>query len=138
MFNEYFIWLRKVNALLLNGYNIETNQVWQADWRFDWYQTWVAGCKPYEAVEDAIMELSGRGILEEIQESTSAASISFGMGEEVYIRNPDGIDDGMLGTIDEIDGDRYRVKIEGELGGSWWREGELQSAAARAYLYGAL
>lgn len=59
----------------------------------------------------------------------------FKLGDEVYIRNPYGIDDGDLGIIDEIDGDRYRVRIDLRDGGSWWSEDELESAGAKSYYY---
>lgn len=59
----------------------------------------------------------------------------FKLGDDVYINNPGGIDDGDIGTIDEINGDRYRVRIDEYDGGSWWSEDELESAAAKSYSY---
>lgn len=56
----------------------------------------------------------------------------FELGDEVYIHNPGGIEDGEIGEVEQIDGDRYRVC------GSWWQANELSSAAAESYFYSAL
>jgi hypothetical protein len=60
----------------------------------------------------------------------------FELGEEVYIHNPGGIDDGEIGTIEEINGSRYRVQCDFRDSGSWWEAHELSSAAAKSYFYG--
>lgn len=70
MFDQYFAWLRKANGILLTNHNIATHQVFDGEWRFDWYQSWVAGCPPYQAVEDSYAELRDRGILDEVAQRT--------------------------------------------------------------------
>lgn len=55
---HYIDWLKKCRRLL----GIPTEEVAEGDWRFDWHLSYVVGCKPYEAVEDARAELRDRGI----------------------------------------------------------------------------
>jgi len=50
---------------LLRRRDLKPSDVAFGEWRFDWFAAFVAGCRPYEAIEDAIAELRGRGLLDE-------------------------------------------------------------------------
>lgn len=63
---EFGGFLGRVDAILDSwGYRLESQDVAFGDWRFDWFEAFVAGIRPSEAVEDAIAELRGRGLLDE-------------------------------------------------------------------------
>ncbi len=60
----YFRWLTRASDCLFTLCGKSSGEVWQDDWHFGWHQSWVVGCTPYEAAEDAYMELRDRGLLE--------------------------------------------------------------------------
>ena len=55
-------WRGSVRSRLARRH-IRPQDVAFGEWRFDWYQSFVAGCRPYEAIEDALSELRDRGLL---------------------------------------------------------------------------
>lgn len=61
---QYLSWLRKASDCLFNLCGKSSGEVWQGDWHFNWYESWLSGIKPYEAAEDAYAELDTRGLLE--------------------------------------------------------------------------
>jgi hypothetical protein len=50
----------------------------------------------------------------------------FNIGDEVRVSREGDKDDGLIGTVEEIDGTRYRVYFGGA--GGWYDEGELEKA----------
>lgn len=57
-------WLGRVDAILdADGAGFEAQDVAHGDWRFDWQESFLAGCQPYEAIEDALVELRDRHLL---------------------------------------------------------------------------
>lgn len=52
----------------------------------------------------------------------------FDLGTEVRIAHEGDKDDGLIGTVEEIDGARYRIYFGPQDGGGWYDESELEAA----------
>lgn len=52
----------------------------------------------------------------------------FNLGDEVMINHEGDKDDGMIGTVEEVNGSKYRVYFGPQDGGGWYEESELQKS----------
>lgn len=64
---KFHAWRVKVRYIL-GRHNLKFDDVADGEWRFDWFQSFVAGCMPYEVVEDALAEMRDRGLLPEARD----------------------------------------------------------------------
>ncbi len=60
---QYISWRTKASDCLFTLCDKSADEVWQGDWHFDWSQSWLIGCTPYEAARDAYAEMRDRGLL---------------------------------------------------------------------------
>lgn len=54
--NVYLAWLSRVETNLNLQYDLCVADIGYAEWAFDWHASWVAGCSPHEAIQDALRE----------------------------------------------------------------------------------
>lgn len=66
----FLAWRRRASDQLHSVCGKSADDVWQGDWLFNWHQSWVAGCTPFEAAQDAYCELRDRGLLSQELEPT--------------------------------------------------------------------